>query len=77
MKNAKKAYEKHDIMFWLGLPYTILGGVFTAVGLVAGILSGEWIFAVCFFRDWLDFSGVGNCFSVQRKKKEAGCKKIV
>lgn len=55
MKNTKKAYEKHDIMFWLGLPYAILGGVFVVIGLVAGVQLGEWLFTVC-------FSGIGLIF---------------
>lgn len=76
MKNAKKAYEKHDIMFWLGLPYTILGGVFTAVGLVAGILSGEWIFAVCFSGIGLIFLVLGIVFLSRERKKRQAAKRL-
>ena len=57
MRQNKKAFEKHDILFWLGLPYSIMGGVFAVIGLTVMILSGEWIFGLC-------FGGIGLIFLV-------------
>ena len=57
MRQNKKAFEKHDILFWLGLPYSIMGGVFAVIGLTVMILSREWIFGLC-------FGGIGLIFLV-------------
>ena len=57
MKRTKRAFEKHDILFWLGLPYAIIGGVFAVIGLTVAVLAQEWIFGLC-------FGGIGLIFLI-------------
>lgn len=76
MKRTKRAFEKHDILFWLGLPYAIIGGVFAVIGLTVAVLSQEWIFGLCFGGIGLIFLILGIIFLCRESRKRQTAKQL-
>ena len=76
MKRTKRAFEKHDILFWLGLPYAIIGGVFAVIGLTVAVLAQEWIFGLCFGGIGLIFLILGIIFLRRESRKRQTAKQL-
>ena len=76
MKRTKRAFEKHDILFWLGLPYAIIGGVFAVIGLTVAVLAQEWIFGLCFGGIGLVFLILGIIFLRRESRKRQTAKQL-
>lgn len=76
MKRTKRAFEKHDILFWLGLPYAIIGGVFAVIGLTVAVLAQEWIFGLCFGGIGLIFLILGVIFLRRESRKRQTAKQL-
>lgn len=77
MRKNKRAFEKHSVLFWLGLPYSIMGGLFVVIGIVVGlVILQEWIFGLCFGGIGLVFLILGIVFLKREHRKRQIARKL-